>query len=320
MTSYPEKYDSLIDEETWAFIRETEKWYPPDAIDLSIEEQRAIYNKMCRAFFTGYPAGVSAHDRFVENSSHQIPVRQYDLEGSVGREQVIYFHGGGFVVGGLESHDDVCAEICKSTGYRVTSVDYRLAPEHKFPADYKDAIAVFEHIAQQSDLPIIVVGDSAGGNLAAALSHASRRMDNQPLGQVLIYPGLGSDLTQGTFVEHAEAPMLTTADTVFYKTIRTGGDPQILTQPNCTPLNDTDFSELPSTVVVTAQCDPLAGDGAAYCAKVIDAGGQAVLVEEKGLVHGYLRARHTVGRAKQSFGRITHAIEQLGIGKIPKFD
>ena len=311
-TRYPEKYDQLIDTETWAFIRETESWYPSDPLEKPIQEQRETYNNMCRAFSVGYPAGVSAMDGLVISKGHNIPVRRYNMQGSGRAAEVVYYHGGGYVVGGLDSHDDVCAEICASTGYSVTSVDYRLAPENMFPADFDDAVAVFKTVKASTSLPLILVGDSAGGNLAAAVSHAMRDWKASPTGQVLIYPGLGSEMTQGSFIEHAEAPLLTTQDTIYYTTIRTGQDDGLLSNPECSPLEDTDFSDLPPTIVFSAQCDPLKDDGSNYCAALTRESSQALFVEEKGLVHGYLRARHQVGRARVSFAKILTAIHMLG--------
>ena len=239
------------------------------------------------------------------------------MAGTVPAAQVIYYHGGGFVVGGLESHDDVCAELCARTRYPVTSVDYRMSPEHIYPADFEDARTAFLHIAGRGDHPVILVGDSAGGNLAATVSQAVRGGGPQPAGQVLIYPGLGSDTTKGTFIEHADAPMLTTRDIAFYKTLCTGGNEKLLEEPTCTPLRDTDFSKLPPTLIFSAECDPLAGDGGIYCNHLLTAGGKAIWFNEKGMVHGYLRARHSVGRARASFSRIVEAINTLGRGDWP---
>ena len=125
-SAYPKKYQKLIDAETWAFIEKTNSFYPPDTIDNSIDEQRKIYNNMCAGFFAGYPKGVTSSDSVISTPDHQIPIRSYSLAGSKPKADVVYYHGGGFVVGGLDSHDDVCAEICGLTGFNVTSVDYRL--------------------------------------------------------------------------------------------------------------------------------------------------------------------------------------------------
>ena len=225
--------------------------------------------------------------------------------------QILYFHGGGFVVGGLHSHDSYCAEVCAATGLSLTAVDYRLAPEHIFPADYEDVLSAYRHVISQSDMPVILLGDSAGGNLAAALAHASRHEKRRPIGQVLIYPTLGNDFSHGSFTEHTEAPMLTTKDMNFYAEMRTGGDLSKWDQKELSPLNDPDFSNLPSTWVFAAQCDPLRDDGEDYCDRVNQAGGKAQFIEETGLVHSYLLTRHSVGRAKRAFDNIVAAITRL---------
>ena len=108
-----------------------------------MKEQRKVYDAMCRSFFAGYPDSVQSTDSVIQTDEYTVPIRSYVVNGQEGAAEVIYFHGGGFVVGGLESHDDVCAEICAQTGYKVTSVDYRLAPEHTYPSDFQDALNTF---------------------------------------------------------------------------------------------------------------------------------------------------------------------------------
>ncbi|AMX98321.1 alpha/beta hydrolase [Mesorhizobium ciceri] len=305
-------YIKLIDAETWAFIERTNSYYPPDTIDYTIVQQREIYDRMCREFFAGYPEGVAVETSAIATPTHDIPIRIYrsTLQAAV---TVLYVHGGGFILGGLDSHDDVCAELCSRTGYEVVSVDYRLAPEHLHPAAFDDAMSAFEWAAANRDHPIVLCGDSAGGNLCAAVSHATRGHSKRPVGQVLIYPGLGGDRSKGSYVKHAEAPMLTVRDLEFYKHIRTGGQDRS-GDATLAPLADTDFSNLPPTVLITAECDPLSSDGETYRDLIITAGGHATWFEEPGLVHGYLRARHTVGRARTSFTRIVGAVTALGQG------
>ena len=303
-------YAKLIDAETWAFIERTNSYYPPDTVDYTIAQQREIYDRMCREFFVGYPDGVTAQTTSIATPTRNVPIRIYSSSKSPAAV-LLYFPGGGFILGGLESHDDVCAELCARTGYEVVSVDYRLAPEHVHPAAFVDAISAFEWASARYAQPIVLAGDSGGGNLAAAVSHATRGHARTPAGQVLIYPALGGDVTRGSYFRHAEAPMLTVRDLEFYQNIRTGGQSRT-GDVSLSPLADTDFSNLPPTVVITAECDPLSSDGEAYRDRINAAGGKAFWREEQGLVHGYLRARHSVSRAGESFVRIVDAVEALG--------
>lgn len=309
-------YGKLIDAETWAFIERTYAHYPADTVDYGIAEQRAVYDRMCREFFVGYPDGVSAETTAVDAGDRSIPVRIYRNDRANTAAVVLYFHGGGFILGGLDSHDDVCAELAGRTGFEVISVDYRLAPEHIHPAAFDDSMAVFEWAAERDGRSILLCGDSAGGNLAAAVAHFARAHPRAPVGQVLIYPGLGGDRTKGSYVEHANAPMLTVRDLDYYNQVVTGGR-DATGDARFRPLADSDFTGLPPTVLVAAQCDPLSSDGGTYRDRVRGAGGRAVWFEEAGLVHGYLRARHTVARARESFSRIVEAVSALGNGEWP---
>jgi len=298
-------YERLIDEETWEFIQKTGELYPDDAVELPITEQRKIYDAMAREFRMPRPDVVATQDE----TAHNVPVRIYTAGDPT--RTVLYCHGGGFVVGGLDSHDDVCAEICAQTGYRVVSVDYRLAPEHPHPASFDDVWAVLTWAGTTYGRSIVLAGDSAGANLCAAVAHHARGRCEVVLGQVLIYGALGGDMDEGSYVEHAHAPMLTREDILYYTKLRAGGEvPE--GDPRFSPLQDSDFADLPPTVMVTADCDPVRDDSRHYRDRIQAAGGKAHWINESGLVHGYLRARHSVSRARDSFERISIAIEALG--------
>jgi acetyl esterase len=310
------KYEALLDPAMWAYIDRINGWYPPEILDLPIDRQRAVYDAMCRAFHQGYPAGVEATDSVIAGGAHAIPIRCYRLQGERAPATVVYYHGGGFVLGGLDSHDDICAELCAGTGFSVVSVDYRLAPEHLHPAAFDDARTAFDWAAATIGLPVVLCGESAGGNLAAAVAHATRGNAVQAIGQVLIYPDLGGGTSTASHVEHAEAPLLTARDVEFYRRIRSGnayapGDATL------EPLCDSDFSGLPPTVVITAECDPLSSYGEAYRELILAAGGQAWWREEPRLVHSFLRARTTVPRAAEAFACIIGAVAALGRGAWP---
>jgi len=295
-------YARLIDAETWAFIRETESWYAPDSAAQCVAEQRLRYDAMCRAFFAGYTDGVSARDLDVG-----VAIRLYRRRDAGKGASGLFAHGGSFVLGGLDSHDDVCAEICAATGFDVVAVDYRLRPEFGLREAVEDMQAALDWLRRDRGGKVVCVGDSAGGYLAAAIAHANRGAGDLA-GQVLIYPGLRGRSRGGSMDEHAHAPLFSRAAIMDYReTIAlgtTGG----------ASLFDDDFSGLPVTVAMSAQCDPLADDARLYAERIRAAGGQAIWFEDQGLVHGHLRARHRVGRARASFARVLRAISLIGAG------
>ncbi|KAJ33461.1 lipase, partial [Agrobacterium tumefaciens] len=248
----------ISDPQVLAFIRKTEASYPAQANTASAVENRAYYDAMCANFRAPRPENVVVVDREIGG----VPCRIYGLASPV---CVLYLHGGGFVVGGLDSHDDVCAEIADATSLQTISVDYRLAPEHLWPAQINDVEAVWRAL----DRPVVVVGDSAGGLLAAALclSQKSRR---QPLGQVLIYPGLGGDGDAASYRDNAEAPLLRASDVIVYRDLLFGGaSPR---DPIARPLKAPDLSGLAPAFIVTADVDPLRDDGADYAERLSAAG------------------------------------------------
>ena len=309
-------YERLIDAEIWAFVAKTDRWFPPESSDLPIEQQRTIYNAMCRGFHAGRPDGVSVHDQPIDGPGETLMIRCYRWAQAQPQATVLYYHGGGFILGDLDSHDDICAEICARTGFDVLSPDYRLAPEHPHPAAFEDACAAFDWAAATGDRPVVLCGESAGGSLAAAVAHVRRAHGNGAIGQVLIYPGLGGDVTTGSYVTHEEAPLLSTKDVLFYRDVRFGARGGH-DDPTNAPLTDTDFSGLPPTVIVTAQCDPLSSDGEAYRDRINAAGGLAWWREEAGLTHSFVRARHLSRRAAQGFEHILAAVAALGKGEWP---
>lgn len=305
-------YDSLLDDEVRAFIARTDAFYPPEAVNFTVAEQRRFYDALCREFDVGRPEGVEVRD----DTADGVPVRIYKA-GEPGAT-VLYFHGGGFVVGGLDSHDSICAEICAQTGYRVVSVDYRLSPEHVHPAHFDDAMTAAAWALDRYEGNLVLAGDSAGGKLAASVAHRLRDSCNlaRITGQLLIYPSLGTDRAGGSYVEHANAPGLSTADVAYYDRLRSGGaEPG--SDPTFACLHDTNFGDLPPTIVISAACDPLADDGRRYRDAIRAAGGHAEWINEEGLIHGYLRARHMSQKARDSFGRIVAGIQCLGQGYWP---
>lgn len=304
-------YAALLDDEVKAFLAKSDSFYPPDAVDLSITEQRRVYDRMCAAFDVGRPDGVHVSDLVYG----AVPCRLYETAMPSGT--LVYYHGGGFVVGGLASHDSICAEICAGTGLRVVAVDYRLSPEHPHPADYQDALAAFDGIRAAHSGALLVAGDSAGGNLAAAVAIA-RSGETRLKGALLIYPGLGGDQTGPSYQTHPNAPGLSLRDLAFYAGVRSGGQDK-RTDPTFAPLaaEDAALARHAPTVALTAECDPLSSDGAAYVARLRANGVAAVWYEEPGLVHAHLRARHMSGKARAAFARVLQSLTALHAGRLP---
>jgi acetyl esterase len=287
-----------LDPQIRAFIARTTSFYPDSANTAGIAESRAMYDAMCAAFRAPRPPGVTVVDGRVAN----VPVRHYRPPGAA-RAALLYAHGGGFVLGGLDSHDDVCAELCAGAGVAVLAVEYRLAPEHIYPAALDDVDAAYRSLVADG-LPVIVGGDSAGGRLAAALCRRLRRRGQpQPLGQVLIYPGLSSDPLRVAGSRAATAPGLTAEDCAYYGRMLAGGDVPV-GDAEFSPLDAADFAGLAPAAIFAAGYDPLRQDAEDYAA-CLHAAGVAVHYRcDPGLIHGWLRARHASGLAAAAFAAI----------------
>lgn len=303
------KYAGLEDPGIRDFLIAGERFYPPDAVRFTMAEQRAFYDRYCAHFRKPRPEAVTAEDLRYAN----VPCRHYRPKGATDAPLLVYLHGGGFVLGGLDSHDDVCAEICDGARIEVVAVDYRLAPEHPFPAAFEDCWAALKAISS-TNAEIIVGGDSAGGNLAAALAIKARDEQAPRLkGQVLIYPGLGGDMTTGSYVSQANAPGLSTSDVRYYRDTYRGGGSKF-----AEPLRETDYRGLPPAFLVAAALDPLHDDCFAYAERLTAAGVPAMVRDEPLLVHAFLRARNMSLPARASFDCITAACASLAhFGRLP---
>jgi len=303
------------DPEVLAYIARTNAFYPADAYTFSADENRAWYNRYAVEMRGPMPAEVSATDFPIAALGPQraIPARRYrHAQQTHAGSVLLYLHGGGFLLGGLESHADACSGWCAATGIDVVAIAYRLAPEHQHPAQLDDVQAAFAYLHAQGQR-VMVGGDSAGGNLAAALCLRQRAQGGaMPAGQLLIYPGLGGDTSRGSYVSNAYAPMLTTAESAMYFGLRTGGmDCDSASEPELMPLKAADFLGMPPAFVVTADIDPLRDDGRIYAERLRADGVAANYRNEPELVHGYLRARHMSGRAAASFAAMAEALVQL---------
>jgi acetyl esterase len=206
---------------------------------------------------------------------------------------LIYFHGGGFVIGTIETHDSTCRRVANRSRCQVISIDYRLSPEHPFPAPIDDGIAAFRHIRDKAaafgadPARLAVGGDSAGGAIAAVVCQAMRDAKEQgPAFQMLIYPATDSSQESGSRKEFAEGYFLSKGlmDWFWKAYVPAGAD---LADLRLSPLLAKDFAGLPPAFVLTAGYDPLRDEGRAYADRLIDAGVKTTYVNYPGTIHGF---------------------------------
>ncbi|MDR7142807.1 alpha/beta hydrolase [Rhizobium sp. BE258] len=280
--------------------------YSDDAISQSIEAQRAQYDALCARFSPPIPEGLTFADSIIRG----VPTRRYRPAKVTTPTLLLYLHGGGFVVGSLESHHAICAEIIEFTGAELVAVDYRLAPEHLWPAQTDDGFTVLSALAE-SGQRIVLIGDSAGGNLAAGLAvRAAQTGISSIAGQVLIYPALGGDLSKGSYIEMAEAPGLTTTDVAYYREVLQA--PQ--DDPVAAPLNSASVKGLPPAFITAAAFDPVRDDARNYAARLAEAGVEVWFREEPQMVHAWLRARHMSDGALAGFRAVCEAVRRFACG------
>lgn len=222
-----------------------------------------------------------------------VPVRLYSPSVEPVDRCLVYLHGGGWSLGTLETLDGLCRELADGAGCAVVSVDYRLAPEHPFPAGLDDLTDVWKWVHDTGaggrvgrGAIVGVGGDSAGGNLAAALVH--RRREPRPAFQLLLYPLLDSDLTRGSYEDRADAFPLDAASVAWFWDLYLP-DRTARRQVDAAPLRDEHFADLPTTAVVVAGHDPLRDEGLAYARALMDAGTDVRLVELDDLPHSFVR-------------------------------
>jgi acetyl esterase len=269
----------------------------PDRHGTPVDEQRAAIRESSKVA-AGPPIPVGAvRELTVDGDEGPLRARFYSPAAAAASPDplplLVFFHGGGWVVGDLDTHDQPCRLLCRYAEVHVLSVDYRLAPEHPAPAAAHDAVAAYrwalENAAQLGADPVRVAvgGDSAGGNLAAVVAQQARNSGIQPpVVQLLVYPGTDASRPYPSKDLFSEGYFLTKKQMDWYwDTYSAGGS---RTDPWLSPLCADDLSGLAPALVTTAAFDPLRDEGEAYAAALREAGTPVVLRRAAGLVHGYL--------------------------------
>jgi acetyl esterase/lipase len=299
--------EQVIDSEALAYLEWMQSLGLPPLAEQGVEEAR-LHNRTRAPMLAGDPEPVARiEDIRVPGPRGSIDGRIYAPVRSQALPALLYLHGGGWVLGGVDTHDSVCRALAHRAGCMVLSLDYRLAPEHRFPAPLEDAWAgltwLHENAAAIGADPnrLAVGGDSSGGNLTAVLARWARdRGGPRIAAQMLIYPVTNFDL-----------------DTASYRTVGTGygltresmswywgqylTDPRDGASPDASPLRADNLSGLAPALVITCELDPLESEGSAYAAALGAAGVPVEHIHEAAMIHGYIRMAGVISRARKSW-------------------
>jgi acetyl esterase len=252
------------------------------------------------------PEVASIEDFSLPTSDGAIAARRYEPADAAGT--VLWLHGGGWVICDLDTHDAMCRLLAVSSGARVIAVDYRLAPEHPFPAPLEDCWDALKWVAgEYGDEPVIIGGDSAGGNMAAVCALRARDLGGPELAlQVLVYPATDHDMTKASCVEHGSGPeTFLTVDEMEWFTGHYLPDEADRTRPEVAPLLVPDLSGLAPAIVITAEYDPLRDDGLEYAERLREAGVSVSHHHYDDMIHAFFSLVNLLERGNE-------AVEQVG--------
>jgi acetyl esterase len=264
------------------------------------------------AALSGEPDQVAGvEDRTIPGPAGEIPVRIYTPEGSGPFPVLVFFHGGGFVIGDLDTHDGACRELCNGATAVVVAVDYRLAPEHPYPAAPEDCFAALQWVhanaASINGDPdrLAVAGDSAGGNLAAVISLMARDNGGPALrAQILVYPATDLTMSHPSIDENGEGYLLTKESMEWFM----GHYRPDVADQKASPMAAADLSGLPPALVITGEFDPLRDEGEAYAERLRAAGVPVVQTRYDGMIHGFFGLRAIFDASTKAMDEATRTL------------
>ncbi len=272
-------------------VRESPAVHPSS---MSADERRDAYRKLALSQRGDVEEVSSVHNMELELDGRTLHARLYVPLDDESKALVVYFHGGGFVVGDLDTHDALCRRLSADTRMRFLAVDYRLAPEHPFPSGIDDAVDTLRYVAahlaefDEPNVELIVMGDSAGATLMTVASALTKDEGLAIAGQVVIYPTLGPELYTDSVKKFGSGHVLD-VDHLRYDYELYLGQWRDHTDPRVSPLMFENLIGAPSAIVVVAQCDPLRDEGVAYAGLLEHFGVRVELLEAEDMIHGFLR-------------------------------
>lgn len=266
----------------------------------------------------GRPPSVAlVEPRIAPGPAGPIPLRLYRPTDAARLPGILFLHGGGWTMGNLDTHDTLCRTLANATGAAVIAVDYRLAPEDKFPAAFDDGWAALRHVAAHAaefgidPHGLAICGDSAGGNLAAALALQARDHGGPRLAaQILLYPVTDMTMRAASHRENATGFLLTAEAVAWYRD-RYLRAPDDQLDWRASPLLAGTLAGLPPACILTAGCDPLRDEGDAYAARLRAAGVPVAHLPMPGFIHGFLAMRRVIRGADQAIRRIAAELAAL---------
>jgi acetyl esterase len=291
-----------LDPQVKAYLDQMEALNGPTLDALTPEQVRQSI-RMQQLAMPGEPEAVAnVEDRSIAGPAGAIPVRIYTPQGGGPFPVLVFFHGGGWVLCDLDTHDGICRSLANGAACIVVSVDYRLAPEHKFPAAPEDCYAATQWVASNAaqfngdPTRIAVGGDSAGGNLTAVISQLARDRQGPALVfQLLIYPATLFGADTPSMRENATGYFLTRQDTDWFAGHYLNSNDD-MKNPMASPLLASDLRGLPPALVITAEYDPLRDEGEQYGQRLKAAGVPVTISRYNGMIHGFVSVPFDRGR------------------------
>ena len=288
------------------FVERCRSYFPDSVIDDSIAQQRCAYNAMTAGFARSAETSITIEDLHLND----VKVRKFQPKSAV-NTTILYAHGGGWYLGSLDSHASFCAQIAHHCQVCVISVDYRLSPEHPFPAALDDCYSVYKALLQQGKTPLLL-GDSAGANLMAALTLRCRDdLLKTALAQILIYPLLAAPRSLPSHLSLSDTPLLSIDAIELSVENYIAADDLAKQREYIFPLQAKSLSSLPQAAIFSAQFDPLIDDALKYSQRLQENSVVVDYQEIKGLVHGAIHAIGISAEADTLFQSICDSIARF---------
>jgi acetyl esterase len=304
--------DMTLDPQARQLIERVKALNLPAVGQASLEQARENARQRSAGIPRASVAAVRDHRVAVEGG--EIRVRTFTPSGAAPHPALVYFHGGGWVTGDLDTHEGICRALANAAGCVVASVDYRRPPEFRYPAAAEDAYAATRWVAEHArDLGVdparlAVAGDSAGGNLAAVVSLMARDRGGPRLAlQILVYPVTDCDFERPSYRQYGEGYLLT-RDGMRWYWDQYAPDPAARVQPYAAPFRAASLGGLPAALVITAECDPLRDEGEAYARRLAEAGVPVTQTRYPGMVHTFFRLGHVVDAGRAAVAEVAGAL------------